>query len=78
MGGSRRGTLRTYWNLFFVFLVTGIWHGANWPCIFYGVINGILVCINKLWKKTKHKNTKTNINRNNVYNINFIKYFYND
>ena len=52
MGGSRRGELRTYWNLFFVFLVTGIWHGANWCCIFYGVINGILVSINKLWKKT--------------------------
>lgn len=43
MGGSRRGELRTYWNIFFVFLITGIWHGANWPCIFYGVINGILV-----------------------------------
>lgn len=52
MGGSRCGTFRTYWNLFFVFLVTGIWHGANWPCVFYGVINGILVCLNKLWKKT--------------------------
>ncbi|MCR5261196.1 MAG: hypothetical protein K6C94_05100 [Candidatus Gastranaerophilales bacterium] len=53
MGGSRRGNLRTYWNLFFVFLITGIWHGANWPCVFYGTINGILVCINKLWKKTE-------------------------
>ena len=52
MGGSRRGEIRTYWNLFFVFLITGIWHGANWPCIFYGTINGILVSINKLWKKT--------------------------
>lgn len=52
MGGSRRGELRTYWNLFFVFLVTGIWHGANWCCIFYGVINGLLVSVNKLWKKT--------------------------
>lgn len=52
MGGSRRGTLRTYFNLFFVFLVTGIWHGANWPCILYGTFNGIFVCINKLWKKT--------------------------
>ena len=52
MGGSRNGTLRTYWNLFFVFLVTGIWHGANWPCILYGAFNGILVSINKLWKKT--------------------------
>ncbi|MBQ2644171.1 MBOAT family protein, partial [bacterium] len=39
MGGSRCGTLRTYWNLFFVFLITGIWHGANWPCILYGSIN---------------------------------------
>lgn len=52
MGGSRQGNLRTYWNLFFVFLITGIWHGANWPCIFYGTINGVFVCINKLWKKT--------------------------
>ena len=52
MGGSRRGTIRTYWNLFFVFFITGVWHGANWPCIGYGIVNGILVCINKLWKKT--------------------------
>lgn len=52
MGGSRKGELRTYFNLFFVFLVTGIWHGANWPCILYGTLNGILVSINKLWKKT--------------------------
>jgi len=52
MGGSRRGEIRTYWNLFAVFVITGIWHGANWPCIFYGVINGVLVSINKLWKKT--------------------------
>ena len=59
MGGSRRGELRTYFNLFFVFLVTGIWHGANWPCIFYGIFNGIFVCINKLWKKTNIQiNTK--------------------
>ena len=52
MGGSRKGELRTYFNLFFVFLVTGIWHGANWTCILYGILNGIFVCINKLWKKT--------------------------
>lgn len=51
MGGSRRGTLRTYWNLFFIFMIIGVWHGANWPCILYGTINGVLVCINKFWKK---------------------------
>jgi len=53
MGGSRRGELRTYWNLFFVFTITGLWHGATMPCILYGVINGFFVCINKLWKKTQ-------------------------
>lgn len=53
MGGSRRGELRTYWNLFFVFFITGLWHGATMPCIMYGVINGFFVCLNKLWKKTK-------------------------
>ena len=51
MGGSRRGTLRTYWNLFFIFVVVGIWHGANWCCILYGCINGFLVCINKFWRQ---------------------------
>ena len=66
MGGSRCSAIRHYWNLFFVFLVTGIWHGANWPCIFYGTINGILVCINKLWK-----NTKIEMNKNLAIFITF-------
>ena len=66
MGGSRCSAIRHYWNLFFVFLVTGIWHGANWPCIFYGTINGVLVCINKLWK-----NTKIEMNKNLAIFITF-------
>lgn len=53
LGGSRVGTLKTYRNLFFVFLLIGVWHGANIPCIMYGVVNGILVCFNKFWKSLK-------------------------
>ena len=30
LGGNRNGTLATYRNLFITFLVSGIWHGANW------------------------------------------------
>lgn len=41
MGGSRRGTLRTYCNVMLVFLVSGIWHGANWTFILWGVVNGL-------------------------------------
>ncbi|MDE7184381.1 MAG: MBOAT family protein [Lachnospiraceae bacterium] len=40
LGGSRRGTARTYFNVMVVFLVSGIWHGANWTFILWGVVNG--------------------------------------
>lgn len=34
---------RTLWNLFCVFLLTGVWHGASWNYILWGVINGMCV-----------------------------------
>jgi len=48
LGGSRRGTVRTYINILVVFLVSGIWHGANWTFILWGVINGIGNALGKL------------------------------
>ena len=36
MGGSRCSKLRNYWNIFVTFLVSGIWHGANWTFIVWG------------------------------------------
>ncbi len=41
LGGSRRGTARTYANVMVVFLVSGIWHGANWTFILWGAVNGL-------------------------------------
>lgn len=41
LGGSRKGTVRTYVNTMIVFLVSGIWHGANWTFILWGVVNGL-------------------------------------
>ncbi|MDE6638140.1 MAG: MBOAT family protein [Muribaculaceae bacterium] len=46
-GGSRKGKLRTYWNIMLTFLVSGIWHGANWTFIFWGIIHGFAQCIEK-------------------------------
>jgi D-alanyl-lipoteichoic acid acyltransferase DltB (MBOAT superfamily) len=40
LGGSRVSIPRWYFNLFFVFLVSGLWHGANWTFIIWGAING--------------------------------------
>lgn len=41
LGGSRKGTIRTYVNVMIVFLVSGIWHGANWTFILWGIVNGL-------------------------------------
>lgn len=49
LGGSRRGIGRTYANLWFVFLVTGIWHGANWTFIVWGIYHGALLAGERLF-----------------------------
>lgn len=41
LGGSRKGKVRTYVNVMIVFLVSGIWHGANWTFILWGIVNGL-------------------------------------
>lgn len=41
LGGSRRGTIRTYLNVMIVFIVSGLWHGANWTFILWGAMHGI-------------------------------------
>ena len=43
LGGSRRGALRTDINLFVVFLFTGLWHGASWNYVFWGLCQGVLI-----------------------------------
>ena len=47
LGGSRCSKVRTYWNILVTFLVSGIWHGANWTFIFWGVMHGILQIMEK-------------------------------
>ncbi len=51
LGGNRKGRVRTYVNILLVFLISGIWHGANWTFIVWGVIHGILQVLNRMCKK---------------------------
>lgn len=51
LGGNRKGTVRTYFNIMAVYLVSGIWHGANWTFILWGVLHGIFNCLNRIFKK---------------------------
>lgn len=53
LGGSRCSRVRTYWNIFVTFLVSGIWHGANWTFIVWGVMHGLFQIVEKAlgWQK---------------------------
>jgi len=51
LGGSRRGRLVTVRNLLIVFLLSGLWHGANWTFVIWGAIHGFLVAASTLTKR---------------------------
>lgn len=53
LGGNRVSTTRCYFNIMTTFIVSGIWHGANWTFIIWGTIHGALQCIEKWlgWNK---------------------------
>lgn len=51
LGGSRKGTVRTYLNILIVFLVSGVWHGAGWNYILWGLLHGAANILNRIFKK---------------------------
>lgn len=55
LGGNRVSRLRNYFNLFITFAVSGIWHGANWTFVCWGMLHGALLCIEKSLGIGKHK-----------------------
>lgn len=50
LGGNRKGAIRTYINIFIVFFICGFWHGAGVLFILWGIVHGIAMIINRLWK----------------------------
>lgn len=63
LGGNRKGKGRTYFNLFVVFFITGLWHGASWNFVIWGLYHGVFIVIerlgfgailNKLWRPIQH------------------------
>ena len=47
LGGNRGSTLQTYRNLVLVFLATGLWHGANWTFVIWGMYHGTLLLVER-------------------------------
>lgn len=51
LGGNRKGRHRTYLNLFLVFCLTGLWHGASLNFVFWGIYYGILIVLERMTGK---------------------------
>lgn len=55
LGGNKVSKNRWYFNLFFVFLVSGIWHGANWTFLIWGALNGFYLVFAILTQKQRDR-----------------------
>ena len=55
LGGSRKGTLRTWINVMIVFLLSALWHGTGLTYVAWGVMTGVLVIISRQWQKRPSK-----------------------
>ena len=63
LGGNRHSELRTYGNLFIVFVLCGLWHGASWNFLIWGLFHGAILSverfglnllIQRLWRPLRH------------------------
>ena len=61
LGGNRKGRVRTVINKFIVFACTGIWHGANWTFLFWGLYHGAFLMIEELLPKKDKTNPVLNV-----------------
>ena len=48
LGGNRKGKFRTYLNLYIVFFLTGLWHGASWTFVIWGLLHGTFMVIERV------------------------------
>ncbi|WP_423064317.1 MBOAT family O-acyltransferase [Candidiatus Paracoxiella cheracis] len=53
LGGNRKGKLRRYINLMITMTLGGLWHGASWTFVFWGILHGFYLCINHAWRSIK-------------------------
>lgn len=65
LGGSRKGKIRKYFNKIFVFLVSGLWHGASLSYVVWGGLNGLYQVIGEALMPVRNSVTKLlHLNRN--------------
>lgn len=58
LGGNRRGKRRQCINLLITMLLGGLWHGANWTFVFWGMVNGLALCLEKIMPRNNSRRFK--------------------
>jgi D-alanyl-lipoteichoic acid acyltransferase DltB (MBOAT superfamily) len=51
LGGNKVVPLRNYFNLFSVFLIGGLWHGASWMFVIWGALHGTAIVLHRIWQQ---------------------------
>lgn len=55
LGGNRVIKARWFFNIFITFLLSGLWHGANWTFVIWGVLNGVYIIVGRITKGFREK-----------------------
>lgn len=58
LGGSRRGFARTLRNTLIVFALSGLWHGASWTFVVWGLLHALYLCAELIWNRLRHNAPK--------------------
>jgi D-alanyl-lipoteichoic acid acyltransferase DltB (MBOAT superfamily) len=53
LGGSRRGTVRTYRNVMITMVLGGLWHGASWTFVVWGTVHGAALALTRAWQRAR-------------------------
>ncbi len=61
LGGSRKGKVRTCLNIMIVFLVSGLWHGADWIYILWGALHGLLMVLDRIFSRPERRKRFTGV-----------------
>ena len=76
LGGSKVKNLRLCFNIVITFLISGLWHGANWTYIIWGGLNGLLLIIETMFSKLMGKKEKVPTTTSLQYFIKIVKWFF--
>ena len=61
LGGNRHGRLKTYRNLAITMLLGGLWHGASWNFVFWGLLHGCGLAVNHWWTRDRKHTADSNL-----------------